>query len=157
MICELFRTVKAAIGYEAPLNSREEIQCGPGEIHGGAVGGEPPETLVQTLLRLRPEAAGSVSSPREPVKLQISILREGKRFLPRFDTPDECPDLQTLYQIIMEHYSGCYLSNLRIQVLLSDGLQPVASDDEWMLALRSIQSTDWMDGDMKVIVEFEEA
>jgi len=154
VIRELFRT----IGHKAPPGDWEDIQPQPGKTRRWAANAQPPETLVQTLARLQPDEATPPCLPAGPVKLQINMLTAGKRCHPRFDVnADECLDFQTLHQKITEHYSGCHLSKLRIQVLLSDGLQSVGGDSEWMLALLSVQSFDWMDGELKVIVESEEA
>lgn len=45
------------------------------------------------------------------------------------------------------------LDTLRFKVWLADGLVPVQNDGEWMIALMSAGTVDWMDGDLRVIGE----
>ncbi|KAI9874684.1 MAG: hypothetical protein M1830_009414 [Pleopsidium flavum] len=158
VIRELFPTIKATIRYKTPTESWKDIQPQHGEEERWAANTQPSETLIQTLARLLPGEATPAYLPARPVTLQINMLTDGKRCVPRFDvTADHVPDLQTLHDRITEHHTGRQFSNLRIRVLLSDGLQPVRSDNQWILALLSTQSVDWMDGELKVIVESDEA
>lgn len=103
--------------------------------------------------------------------LRINILQQGKRLLPRFDIPaGQCPDIDTVKQFILRRYPA--LSGLgdgdansqqardsaatwKFKVWLPDGLVPVQNEKDWAIALLSADTVDWMDGEMKVLVEIE--
>lgn len=43
----------------------------------------------------------------------------------------------------------------KLQVWLPNGLVPVQNEKEWAFALLSADTVDWMDGEMKVLVEID--
>lgn len=115
------------------------------------------------------------SNPQTPISLHLNILQGGKRILPRLDLPaGQCPDLESIKQLISRRFAG-QLPGLRsdpsdfdsstgtwrsspawkFKVWLPDGLAPVQNDGEWTIALLSAGTVDWMDGDLKVLVEVD--
>ncbi|RAH66212.1 DUF3431 domain-containing protein [Aspergillus aculeatinus CBS 121060] len=122
-------------------------------------------------------AASNVRPPSSPmsVSLRINLIQDGKRTHSRLDLPgSQCPDLETLKQVISRRFSGQLpgLSsepgldsasgwvagiNWKFKVWLPDGLTTVQNDGDWTIALLSAGNVDWMDGDLRVLVEFEEA
>ncbi|PYH72304.1 uncharacterized protein BO88DRAFT_423131 [Aspergillus vadensis CBS 113365] len=112
---------------------------------------------------------GSSPSPPTNVSLRINILQDGKRAHPRFDIPgSQCTDLETLKQLISRKFAGQlpglssetnmdWVSQLnwKFKVWLPDGLAPVQNDNEWAMALVSASNVDWMDGDLRVLVELD--
>lgn len=101
-------------------------------------------------------------------------MQQGKRILPRLDVPAvQCNDLESLKQLISRRFAG-QLPGLpsdsamdttggswgsspgwKFKAWLPDGLTPVQNDGDWTMALLSAGNVDWMDGDMKVLVELE--
>lgn len=95
--------------------------------------------------------------------LRVNVLQNGKRAVPRVDLPaEQCPDLGSLKQVLTRRF-GDQLSALlsestswKIKVFVPDGLTLVSSDGEWTIALLSAATVDWMDSDLRVLVEIEE-
>ncbi|RAL13579.1 DUF3431 domain-containing protein [Aspergillus homomorphus CBS 101889] len=122
-----------------------------------------------------PASAGNVRQISSPMSvcLRINILQGGKRTHSRLDVPgSQCPDLETLRQVISRRVAGQLpgLSesgldsasgwgsalNWRFKVWLPDGLTTVQNDSDWTIALLSAGNVEWMDGDLRVLVDFEE-
>ena len=99
--------------------------------------------------------SGSLQGTRtRSLALHISILNEGKRHLPRFDIPAaNCSDLNSVLQKVVEQYNDATLVLSKVKVLLPDGLVEVREDSEWVGALETAESMDWMDGVLKVLIE----
>lgn len=78
--------------------------------------------------------------------------------LPRLDIPaDECPDYPTLIgkirQYYQQHHQLQYIPTLRLRALLDTGLVPVHNETEWTVALLAVTTMDWMDGELRVVVD----
>ncbi|RMZ47642.1 hypothetical protein AFCA_001587 [Aspergillus flavus] len=112
------------------------------------------------------------TTSQAPISLRINIMQNGKRVLPRVDLPaGHCPDLETLKQLLCRRFAGqlpglpsdpsldpaAWMSSVgwRFRVWLPEGLTPVQNDGEWTIALLSAGNVDWMDGDLRVLVELE--
>ncbi|SLM34446.1 hypothetical protein LPUS_03201 [Lasallia pustulata] len=114
----------------------------------------PTEAPGQTMARLPSSTPGDPSSHSNALQLHINILQDHQRILPRLVIPaEQCPDMQTLYSRLLEQGHTAGPDPLRISVLLPGGLTPVQSDGEWMVALTSAKAVDWLDGELKVVVE----
>jgi hypothetical protein len=119
-------------------------------------------------------ASATTSSSQTPISLRLNILQNGKRILPRFDLPaEQCPDLDTVKQLVCRRFagqipgvpldadlgpsSGTWRSTAgwKFRVWLPDGLAPVQNDGEWTISLLSAGTVDWMDGDLRVLVDIE--
>ncbi|KAJ5591817.1 uncharacterized protein N7459_002186 [Penicillium hispanicum] len=104
--------------------------------------------------------------------LHINVLQEGKRIVPRLDLPaGECPNVDLIKQYILRRYPGqipgvpplqspdlvdlSAAASWRIKVWLPNGLMAVQGEKDWGVALLSAHTVDWMDGDLKVLVEVE--
>lgn len=108
---------------------------------------------------------------QNPTYLRINIVQQGKRILPRLDLPaSQCPDVETVKHTILRRYpnlSGSAsidnntqqaretLASWKVKAWLPQGLVPVQADKEWTIALLTAETTEWMDGDLKVLVETE--
>ncbi|PYH94785.1 hypothetical protein BO71DRAFT_378871 [Aspergillus ellipticus CBS 707.79] len=115
--------------------------------------------------------APSVPSQPAPVSLRVNILQDGKRVQPRFDVAgSQCPDIESLKQLILRRFAGQLPGvpsdagmdgwgsqvNWKFKVWLPDGLTHVQNDGEWTLAVLAAGNVDWMDGDLRVLVELED-
>lgn len=108
--------------------------------------------------------ANSSHSSQTPV-LRINVTHHGKRILPRMDvSAEQCPDLNTLKQTIANRFSDRLSSVVpesrsqfawKVKVFVPDGLSSVSSDGEWTIALLSAATIDWMDNEMKVVVDVD--
>lgn len=106
--------------------------------------------------------------------LRVSILQNGKRVLPRFDLPaGQCPHIDTVKQAILRRYPGqipglpvfqgvnearesAVIDGWKVKVWLPDGLVPVQNQKDWTIAVLSADAVDWMDGELRVLVEVDE-
>lgn len=112
------------------------------------------EPSEQQLARPLSSAPYDPSSNSNPLQLHINILRDHQRVLPRFDIlAEQCPDVETLYSKLLEQGHSAGPDPWRISVLLPSGLTSVQNDGEWMVALMSARAVDWLDGELKVVVE----
>lgn len=98
--------------------------------------------------------------------LRVNVIHDGKRIFPRMDvSAEQCPDLNTLKHTIAHRFSG-RLSNVvpeprsesawKVKVFVPDGLSSVSSDGEWTIALLSAATVDWMDNEMKVVIDLND-
>jgi hypothetical protein len=94
-------------------------------------------------------------------------MQSGKRVAPKLNvTAEQCPDLASVRQLISRSYA-CHLpvgghgdvdaSHWKIQVWLPEGLVPVQNDGEWTIAQLSAGTVDWMDGDLRVVIDVGES
>ncbi len=100
--------------------------------------------------------------PDSSLQLLIHIVHHDKCVLPPFGIPsNECPDLEALRTKIREHYSSATLQEKRVislpevtlKVWLPDGLVRVEDDGQWMVALLSAETVEWMGGQIRVLLE----
>ena len=105
-----------------------------------------------------PNGQTANSSPR----LLIYIVHQDKSVLPSFDISSEkCPNLAALRMQIQNHYSLATLQEKRVRSLsgapfkiwLPDGLIRVEDDGQWMVALLSVDTVEWMGGQIRVLLE----
>jgi hypothetical protein len=98
-----------------------------------------------------------------PITLHLNVMQSGKRVAPKLNvTAEQCPDLASVRQLISRSYP-CHLpfdghgdvdaSHWKIQVWLPEGLVPVQNDGEWTIAQLSAGTVDWMDGDLRVVID----
>ncbi|CAG8095046.1 unnamed protein product [Penicillium olsonii] len=114
------------------------------------------------------------SQSQHQTSLRVNIIQGGKRILPRFDLPaGQYPNIETLKQAILRRYPGqipglfnqegnaaaqearesAVTASWKVKVWLPDGLIPVVNQKDWTIALLSADTVDWMDGDLKVLIE----
>ena len=91
----------------------------------------------------------------DSIKLQFNILRDGHRVRQRYDAlAEECPDRHEIYaQLLQDGGIITSLEDVRVSVLLPQGLVAVDSDSDWLQALSAVRRTAWMDGEVKVLIE----
>ncbi|KAL4902577.1 hypothetical protein BDW74DRAFT_60791 [Aspergillus multicolor] len=112
------------------------------------------------------------SHPQCPLYLRINILQNGKRILPPQDfSATQCPDIASVRQLLARKFPGelpgipsdldsdpnAWNASMgwRVRVLLPNGLNLVDNDSDWTLALLSAEKVDWLDGELKVLVDIE--
>ncbi|KAK2867839.1 hypothetical protein FQN49_003425, partial [Arthroderma sp. PD_2] len=70
---------------------------------------------------------------------------------------NQCADLPTLLDTIRQYYHGQNNTQapqtMRIRAWLDDGLQPILNDPQWLAALVTASEIEWMDDELKVIVD----
>lgn len=114
---------------------------------------------------------GSTTTAHHQTYLRVNVLQQGKRLVPRFDIPaGQCPNIDTAKQMILRRYPA--LSEIgdgnstsqqardsaatwKFKAWLPDGLVPVQNEKDWTIALLSADTVDWMDGEVKVLVEID--
>lgn len=142
--------------------------------HDQAASHTPPFHQQQQQFGQLPGGSNTTSTHQIPIALRLNILQNGKRILPRVDLPaGQCPDLETMKQLLSRRFPGQIPgphpepgldpsagpwrspARLKFRVWLPDGLTPVQNDGEWTIALLSAGTVDWMDGDLRVLVDLE--
>lgn len=109
------------------------------------------------------------SDDTSPITLKFNVIQEGKRVVPRLDvTAEQCPDLASVRNFIAHRWSGqlpastCDANGIvdptgwKIQVWLPEGLITTENDGDWTIAQLSAGTIDWMDSDLRVIVDIGE-
>ncbi|KAJ5122800.1 Mitochondrial carrier protein RIM2 [Penicillium atrosanguineum] len=106
--------------------------------------------------------ASPATSTNSQAYLRINILSHGKRIFPRLDiqvTP--CLNVETVKQLILRQYPGLEedisRDSWKVKAWLPDGLFPIQSEKDWALALLSADTVDWMDGEVKLLIEVDGA
>lgn len=119
----------------------------------------------------QPTTNTCTATTQNPTYLRINIIQHGKRILPRLDLPaGQCPDVDTVKQTIIRRYPSLNGSDniehtpqqareaaasWKIKAWLPQGVITVQADKEWTIALLTADTTEWMDGDLKVLVEID--
>ncbi|ETI25893.1 hypothetical protein G647_02670 [Cladophialophora carrionii CBS 160.54] len=132
------------------------------------------ETETSHAVPAQPEVATSappVSPPptttfKPSVVLYVNVVSNAagtpRRLTPRFSlTPEAAPNLAALLSEVDKRYplpsrngSTSGVENRpTVKVWLPDGLVTVGDDGEWMVALLSAGFVDWMDAEVRVLVE----
>ncbi|KAJ5157610.1 uncharacterized protein N7482_008710 [Penicillium canariense] len=126
---------------------------------------------------LAANVATSNTNSHTQIYLRINVLQHGKRILPRLDVPaGHCPNVHTIKESVLRRYHGqipglpllqgsdnidqqiqdsTAAASWKVKALLPDGLVDVQSEKDWAFALLSADTVDWMDGDLKILVELE--
>lgn len=90
----------------------------------------------------------------DQVQLRFNVIRNNQRISPPYDlTAKECPDLQTVFLKALPYLSGRSHNGLQISVLTPSGLTLIQDDDGWVQALNKVGQVEWMDNEMKVLIE----
>jgi hypothetical protein len=80
-----------------------------------------------------------------------------RRIIPRFSVvPETAANLSSLRREVKKRAKGTNakkIDSATIKVWMSDGLVQVKDDGEWMVALLSAGTVEWMDGEVRVLVE----
>jgi hypothetical protein len=88
------------------------------------------------------------------IQYHINILQNGRRLKPKFSlTPTSCPGFASLVQYIHTLLDDVDQKPSSVKVLTPDGLVEVNGEESWEEAVASVKDNDWMDGDVKCVVE----
>lgn len=106
------------------------------------------------------------------VSLRVNVLQRGKRILPRLDLPAlQCNNADAVKQLLLRRYPGQIpgvsftegshaaaqdaTADWKLRVWLPNGLTLVQSERDWTIALLSAGTVDWMDGELKLLIEID--
>lgn len=115
--------------------------------------------------RLKPTESGMQGKAEDSARtlqLLIYVVRQEKCLVPVLEMPSsQCPNMETLRTQSEKHYGlvtlqekgVTRLSEAKLKVWLADGLVRVEDDGQWMVALLSAQSVEWMGGQLRVLLE----
>ncbi|KAL5044899.1 hypothetical protein BDW71DRAFT_185000 [Aspergillus fruticulosus] len=120
-----------------------------------------------------PNPNSNPSPTQPPLHLRINILQNGKRILPSYDLPaTQCPDVTSVRQLLARKFAGelpgipsdlhsdpnAWNASMgwKFRVWLPEGLVLVENDGDWTLALLAAEKVDWLDGELKVLVEIQD-
>ncbi|KAL6244470.1 hypothetical protein RBB50_008712 [Rhinocladiella similis] len=125
-----------------------------------------PSSTVQNASTVQ---ATNSSQPRtafkQPITLYVNVVSNTggarRRVIPRFELrPEAAPSLAALMDQVNQRYRAATGNKVTskdgrpiIQVWLTDGLVTVLDDGDWMVALLSAGVVDWMDSEVRVLVE----
>jgi hypothetical protein len=104
------------------------------------------------------DALGNQFSIRETdesgIKYHINVLQDGRRIKPKLTlTPTSCPGFSSLVQYIHTLLDDVGQKPSSVKVLSPDGLVEVNGEESWDEAVASVKDNEWMDGDVKCVVE----
>ncbi|KAL5336748.1 hypothetical protein BJX70DRAFT_268485 [Aspergillus crustosus] len=125
-----------------------------------------PQTFPHTT-----EIPNELPTNPPPLHLRINILQNGKRIAHSYDiAASQCPDLTNAKQLLTRRFADELLGlpsdpesdttwsvtvGWRFKVWLPEGLIPIEHDTDWTLALLAAEKVDWMDSELKVLVEIQ--
>lgn len=61
-----------------------------------------------------------------------------------------------VFQGVNEARESAVIDGWKVKVWLPDGLVPVQNQKDWTIAVLSADAVDWMDGELRVLVEVDE-
>jgi hypothetical protein len=125
-----------------------------------------PVPAQQEVITSAPPVSPPTTSFKQSVVLYVNVVSNAagtlRRLTPRFSlTPEAAPNLAALLSEVDKRYplssrNGSMSGQENrpgIKVWLPDGLVTVRDDGEWMVALLSAGFVDWMDAEIRVLVE----
>lgn len=142
------------------------------ETIAGRQGGAPVTSDQQYNHTQQPCPAPTNENGHNQVSLRVNVLQRGKRILPRLDLPAlQCSNADAVKQLILRRYPGQIpgasftdgsdaaaqdaIADWKLRVWLPNGLTPVQSERDWTIALLSADTVDWMDGELKLLIEID--
>ncbi|KAJ5936715.1 hypothetical protein N7466_003165 [Penicillium verhagenii] len=116
------------------------------------------------------------TDPSNQLIVRLNVIREGRRVLPPFDVQaDMLSSVNSVKGVIANRYMLQILdlsfgqfnadhdvadsaleratAAWTLKALLPDGLVEIDNNEDWLIAIDSIQETDWMDNKLKVLVD----
>ena len=151
----MIRTIKEVINHAFTSNRWDDVDLAVSKA-SNQIPNSFAESNEQTLVRLLSYSDITPCPSGDTLKLHLNVLAAGQRVLPRLDTiAEECPSIQALYDKIPQYYTNDGAGKPRISVHLSDGLSLVRNDAEWEAALFSAKATEWMDHELKVVIDIQ--
>ena len=129
----------------------------PGSPHENGVDVSTPEAIQAQVPDIPPPRPAQVGSITLLINLMTSDGSTSRRMIPRFSlTPDAAPNLESLRLQIKTRTkvtTARKLDQASVKVWLADGLVQIKDDGQWMVALLSAGTMEWMDGEVRVLVE----
>ena len=108
-------------------------------------------------------APASSDHPGRQVTILVNVMKNDgqaqRRLLPRFSLdPSAADNLANFRQEIKKRLeskesSEGEVDKASVKVWMADGLVPILDDGQWMVAQLSAQTVEWMDGEVRVLVE----
>ncbi|KIW19980.1 hypothetical protein PV08_00555 [Exophiala spinifera] len=126
---------------------------------------EPSSTVSNGSIFQAPSTSPPRPAFKEPIVLYVNVVSNTggarRRVMPRFELrPEAAPSLAALMDQVNQRYRAATGNKINskdgrpiIQVWLTDGLVTVLDDGDWMVALLSAGVVDWMDNEIRVLVE----
>ena len=126
-----------------------------------------------------PTSTNPPNSNSNQAVVRIHVLQQGKRILPRLDLPTaECPSADGIKQAIIRRHAAqipgfsflqdtdivdpvtqqardAAAATWKVRAWLPEGLLTVHSEKDWAIALLTADTVDWMDGELKVLVDID--
>ncbi|KAJ5626107.1 hypothetical protein N7510_002416 [Penicillium lagena] len=142
------------------------------ETIAGRQSGAPVTSDQQYIPAQQPFHAPANENGPNQVSLRVNVLQRGKRILPRLDLPAlQCNNADVVKQLVLRRYPGQFpgasftegsdaaaqdaTADWKMRVWLPNGLTLVQSDRDWTIALLSADTVDWMDGELKLLIEID--
>jgi len=91
------------------------------------------------------------------IRYHVNYLINDRRIKQLVLTPTTCPGFLGLLRHIHRQLCEGGQNLLRIRVLGPEGLKEVQDDKSWNEVVASIKKNEWMDGDVKCVVDLEES
>lgn len=119
-------------------------------------------TAVKSVISKSDDPSGaSTARSRDPssifhysVMIHINLIRNGERIRPRRELQAMTyPYRHTLIQDAAAELGPNDVGNMTVKALCPDGFVTVEDDATWQHCKKLAAETDWMDGEMKVVVE----
>ncbi|KAH8815610.1 hypothetical protein F5884DRAFT_772917 [Xylogone sp. PMI_703] len=86
----------------------------------------------------------------------VNILQFGARIKPRLTLNNKnCPGFPSLVQYIHNIYGDEGIRPVKISILGPQGQLSISDDDSFNQAVRSVMENEWMDGEVKILVDVE--
>lgn len=98
-----------------------------------------------------------IHTPDESMaKFHINILSSNQRIRPKITlNRSTCPAFPSLVQHIHNLLGDQTIQMMSIRALGAEGLVDVTNELEWETIVKGVEQLEWMDGDVKVVVEVE--
>lgn len=129
----------------------------PGTPQENGVDVSTPEAVQAHVPSMPPSRLAQVGSITLLINLMISDGSTRRRMIPRFSlNPDAAPNLESLRLQIKTRTKATTVRKIdqaSVKVWLADGLLQIKDDGQWMVALLSAGTMEWMDGEVRVLVE----
>lgn len=167
---DLDRIIKIGLDQRGGSNPSQPLETTRTDANGTAEAPHCPHSLHQSPFESVPTTSAGSGADRHdtsPITLHFNVIQDGKRIAPKLEvTAEQCPDLASVRQLISRNYSGHLPFDghgdvdplfWKIQVWVPEGLIPVQNDGEWTIAQLSAGTVDWMDGDLRVVIDVGES
>lgn len=147
------------------MSAENDIASSPLPTITAVVSDGPSTVPAEVPTRASGEAQPPNMAFKQPIVLYVNVVSNTggalRREIPRFTlTPESAPSLAALIAEVDKRYprpssqdASMEQKQPIVKVWLTDGLVTVAEDGEWMVALLSAGVVDWMDGEIRVLIE----